>query len=99
MVGNIYLFKNFNVKDYRKEDKFRPIDKDIQIVFSNDMKIVALDESDVLIEQAVFDFYDLSDLKQLSKQTTYLTGMHVKFISSGIFIELLLSINFAYYYL
>lgn len=80
VVGNIYLFQNFTVKEYRKDDKFRPIHKDIQIVFSNDTKVVSLDESDVLIEQEVFDFYDISDLKQLSKQTTYLTGMDLKFV-------------------
>lgn len=46
----------------------------IQIVFSNDTKISELDEKDVCIENVVFDFYDLGDLKELSKQTTYLTG-------------------------
>lgn len=65
--GSVYLFKNFTLKDYKEDDKFRPLKKDIQIVFSNDIKIVNLDESDVFIEQCAFDFYDLGDLKQLSK--------------------------------
>ncbi|KAK1352358.1 hypothetical protein POM88_053297 [Heracleum sosnowskyi] len=38
-------------------------------------KISDLEESDVFIEQCVFDFYDLADLKQLSQQTTYLTDV------------------------
>ncbi|KAK1403413.1 hypothetical protein POM88_003018 [Heracleum sosnowskyi] len=74
-VGELYLFKNFTVKEYRPDDKFRCIHKDIQIVFSNDTRISDLEESDVFIEQCVFDFYDLADLKQLSQQTTYLTDV------------------------
>lgn len=74
VVGKIYLFKNFTVKDYKSDDKFRCIHKTIQIVFSNETKIIELQENNVFIENAVFDFYDLADLKQLSKQTTYLTG-------------------------
>lgn len=66
------------MKDYKADDKFRPLKKDFQIVFSNDTRIQDLDEGDVSIEHCVFDFYDLGDLKQLSKQTTYLTGMSSK---------------------
>ncbi|KAL8145731.1 hypothetical protein AgCh_003759 [Apium graveolens] len=76
-VGKVYLFKNFTIKDYKEEDKFRCILKDIQIVFSGDTKIIELKEKDVCIEQAVFDFYDLGDLKELSNQTTYLTETDV----------------------
>lgn len=78
VIGNIYLFKNFTVKEYKSVDKFRCVHKDIQIVFSNDTKVVHLEKTDVLIEHAVFDFYDLSDLIQLSNQTTYLTCMIFK---------------------
>lgn len=76
VVGNLYLFKNFSVKEYKDAEKFRCLHKDIQIVFSNDTKIVDLEESDVFIEKVVFDFFDLADLKILSKQTTYLTGIY-----------------------
>lgn len=66
-VGKVYLFKNFTVKEYKEEDKFWCILRDIQIVFSSDTKIVELDDNDVCIERAVFDFYDLGDLKDLSQ--------------------------------
>ncbi|KAK1397686.1 hypothetical protein POM88_007549 [Heracleum sosnowskyi] len=74
-VGTIYLFKNFTVREYKKEDRFRCIHKTIQIVFSRDTKIQELDETQVLIDKAAFDFYDIGDLKQLSQQTTYLTDV------------------------
>ncbi|KAK1393024.1 hypothetical protein POM88_012080 [Heracleum sosnowskyi] len=45
---------------------------DIQIIFSRETKISDLEESDVFIEKVAFDFYDLGDLEELSKQTTYL---------------------------
>lgn len=80
VVGNLYLFKNFTVKEYKPEDKFRCITKDLQIIFSNDTKIVDLEETDVFIEQVVFDFFELSDLKQLAKQTTYLAGTFLEYI-------------------
>ncbi|KAK1374595.1 hypothetical protein POM88_030788 [Heracleum sosnowskyi] len=74
-VGTIYLFKNFTVREYKKEDRFRCIHKTIQIVFSRDTKIQELDETQVLIDKAAFDFYDIGDLKQLSQHTTYLTDV------------------------
>lgn len=70
----MYLFKNFTVKDYKQTDKFRCLLKDIQVVFSSDTKIELLEESDIVIEHGVFDFYELGDLKNLTKQTTYLAG-------------------------
>ncbi|KAK1402285.1 hypothetical protein POM88_001890 [Heracleum sosnowskyi] len=74
-AGNIYLFKNFTVKEYKEEEKFRCILKDIQIIFSNETKISRLEENEVCIDKAGFDFYDLADLKELSTQTTYLTDV------------------------
>ncbi|KAK1358281.1 hypothetical protein POM88_051537 [Heracleum sosnowskyi] len=74
-LGTVYLFKNFTVREYKKEDRFRCIHKTIQIVFSRDTKIQELDETQVLIDKAAFDFYDIGDLKQLSQQTTYLTDV------------------------
>ncbi|XP_074365288.1 uncharacterized protein LOC141706427 [Apium graveolens] len=76
VVGNMYLFKNFTLKEYKPTDRFRCIHKDIQIIFSSDTKAIPLDDNDVIIEKVMFDFYDLSDLKQLSRQTTYLTGVY-----------------------
>ncbi|KAK1402266.1 hypothetical protein POM88_001871 [Heracleum sosnowskyi] len=74
-IGKIYLFENFTVKEYREEDKFRCIMKEIQIIFSSETKVSDLDESEVCIDRAGFDFYDIADLKELTKQTTYLTDV------------------------
>ncbi|XP_074371007.1 uncharacterized protein LOC141712101 [Apium graveolens] len=74
-VGSIYNFKNFTVREYKLDDKFRHLIKDIQIVFSNETKIPDMDENEMFIEQAVFDFYDLGELNNISKQTTYLTDV------------------------
>lgn len=38
-------------------------------------KINELDENEVSIERAVFDLYNVGDLKDLSQQTTYLIGI------------------------
>ena len=73
-IGELYLFKNFTVKDYKQDEKFRPVRKNWQIVFGNETKITKLDENEVAVDKAAFDFYDLADLKDLAFQTTYLTG-------------------------
>lgn len=62
--------------------------KDIQIVFSNDTKVIELDEKEVYIDNAAFEFYDLGDLKDLSKQSTYLTGKHFYLSSCDTYITL-----------
>ncbi|KAK1396662.1 hypothetical protein POM88_006525 [Heracleum sosnowskyi] len=49
--------------------------KEIQIIFSSETKVSDLDESEVCIDRAGFDFYDIADLKELTKQTTYLTDV------------------------
>lgn len=74
MVENMYLFKNFTVKEYKQTDKFRCLLKDIQVVFSTDSKIELLEGTDILIEHDVFDFYEMGDLKNLAKKITYLDG-------------------------
>ncbi|KAK1355059.1 hypothetical protein POM88_048315 [Heracleum sosnowskyi] len=40
-VGNICLIKDFIVQPYKQEDKFRPVQNDHQIIFSNDTKATA----------------------------------------------------------
>lgn len=62
------------MKDYKNDDKFRCIQKDIHIVLGDNTEIKPMDENEVSIEHAWFDFYDLADLKPLANQNTYLTG-------------------------
>uniref|UniRef100_A0A161ZWY5 Replication factor A C-terminal domain-containing protein n=1 Tax=Daucus carota subsp. sativus TaxID=79200 RepID=A0A161ZWY5_DAUCS len=74
-VGKVYLIENFTVSDYTSDDKFRCVRKEIQIVFDNQTKITPLEEKAVNIEKHVFDFFDLSDLKSLVNQQTYLADV------------------------
>ena len=75
-IGQIYLFENFTVKDYKADEKFRPVRKNWQIVLGQETKITSLDENEVAIDKAAFDFYDLADLKDLANQSTYLTSIY-----------------------
>ena len=75
-IGKIYLFNNFTAKDYKADEKFRPVHKTWQIVLGQETKITSLDENEVAIDKAAFDFYDLADLKDLANQSTYLTGTY-----------------------
>ncbi|KAL1812701.1 hypothetical protein ACET3Z_022766 [Daucus carota] len=74
-LGKIYLLENFTVKDYKIDEKFRCLRKDIQIVFGEETRITELQEQDISIEKTWFDFYDLAEIKPLSIQTTYLTDV------------------------
>ncbi|KAL1811187.1 hypothetical protein ACET3Z_021252 [Daucus carota] len=65
-IGELYLFKNFTIKDYKQDEKFRPVRKNWQIVFGSETKITKLDENEVAVDKAAFDFYDLADLKDLA---------------------------------
>lgn len=80
-VGKIYSIFNFMVKDYKPEDRFRCIENDRQIIFTSFTKVEELHDNDSLISDNVFDFYDLSDLKQIANKNIYLTGTtyHVTF--------------------
>ena len=73
-IGDIYLFENFTVKEYKPSDKFRPHRKPIQIPFDSEIVITPMQDNEVNIESCWFDFYDLADLEPLTKQTTYLAG-------------------------
>lgn len=62
------------MKVYRNEDKFRPLQKQIQIQFTSDTTVKKQEENQISIEKLCFDFYDFQDLKSLANQTTYLAG-------------------------
>ncbi|WOG81889.1 hypothetical protein DCAR_0101045 [Daucus carota subsp. sativus] len=69
-------FKNFNIllldnKDYKKTDKFRVVRRDNQLIFTTDTKIQQIEETAAQIATEIFDFYDLSELKNYMTETTY----------------------------
>ena len=73
-LGNLYLLKNFTVKMYTNEDKFRCLRSNYQIVFNEETELIHLEENVVKVENCCFDFYEIAELENLSKQNTYLTG-------------------------
>ena len=73
-VGRIFNIKNFTVQLYNQTDKFRFLRLDKQLVFSKDTNIQELADDGVNIPQEAFDFYDHSQLEELSNQTRFLAG-------------------------
>ncbi|KAL1826690.1 hypothetical protein ACET3Z_005102 [Daucus carota] len=64
-LGKIHSFSNFQVKEYRMDEKFRVVHNDTMLVLTNHTKIEQLMETDVVMEKNAFDYYDLADLKSL----------------------------------
>ncbi|KAL8124623.1 hypothetical protein AgCh_012318 [Apium graveolens] len=74
---NIILLDNmkFQVQRYKIYDKFRCLSSDVQLIFSSETRIKTIDDDENNIENNTFDFYDHSELYELSKQTTYLADV------------------------
>ena len=73
-VGKCYIIRKFVVQAYKPDDKFLCLANDVQLVFSKDTQIKEIQESTCTIENNAFDFYDHSELMELTKQTTHLAG-------------------------
>ena len=76
--GNLYIIKNFQVKDYTPTDKYRAVEMDKQIVFTTETKIKELAESEVFIPKNMFDLFEYSQLQNRAKQIVFLTGKKQK---------------------
>ncbi|WOG92585.1 hypothetical protein DCAR_0311858 [Daucus carota subsp. sativus] len=70
--GSVYIISEFTVKDYKKEDKFRCINSEKQIIFTKDTECIKIVEDDLLIPKNIFDFYDLAELKEIADSNIYL---------------------------
>ena len=77
IIGRVFSFKNFTVQSYAHSDKFRVLRNESQLVFSKDTVLQELADDGVTIPQDAFDFYDHSQLLELSNQTTYLAGNYI----------------------
>ncbi|WOH01103.1 hypothetical protein DCAR_0520484 [Daucus carota subsp. sativus] len=75
IIGRVFSFKNFTVQSYTQSDKFRVLRNESQLVFSKDTVLQELADDGVTIPQDAFDFYDHSQLLELSNQTTYLADV------------------------
>uniref|UniRef100_A0A165A0B4 Uncharacterized protein n=1 Tax=Daucus carota subsp. sativus TaxID=79200 RepID=A0A165A0B4_DAUCS len=74
-VGRVYSIKNFDVQIYKQTEKFRVLRNATQLVFNQDTICQQLADDGVTIPANAFDFYDHSQLEELSKQTTYLADV------------------------
>lgn len=72
--GSICIISEFTVKDYKKEDKFRCINSEKQIVFTKETECLKVVEDDGLIPLNIFDFYEISQLAEIADANVYLTG-------------------------
>nr|XP_017225017.1 PREDICTED: uncharacterized protein LOC108201236 [Daucus carota subsp. sativus] len=71
-VGRVFSIKQFMVQKYSHTEKFRVVRNESQLIFSKDTIIQEQADDGVTIPQEAFDFYDHSQLIELSNQTTYL---------------------------
>lgn len=76
--GNVYLIKNFQVKDYTDADKYRPVQMDKQIIFTADSKVKEVDQTTIFIPKNNFDLFEYGDLKPMTKKVLYLIGYITK---------------------
>lgn len=76
-VGKILKVSNFTVKEYRVDEKFRPINTEKQIFLTNYTQVESVECDDGMIAKDMFDFYDLSDLAGIANDNTYLTGNYL----------------------
>ncbi|KAK1384323.1 hypothetical protein POM88_022058 [Heracleum sosnowskyi] len=68
--GNVYIFQNFYVK-YYIQMAIRCLPNEKQITLTDNTRVTQKDD-DGLIEQNVFDLYDLSDAARLKKDDLFL---------------------------
>lgn len=76
--GNVYLIKNFQVKDYTDPNKYQPMQIDKHIIFTADSKVKEVDQTTIFIPKNSFDMFEYGDLKPMTKQVLYLTGYCTK---------------------
>ncbi|XP_074373959.1 uncharacterized protein LOC141714333 [Apium graveolens] len=71
-LGKMYVTSFFQVRDFTPEDKWRSVQLDRQIQFTNQTKTRELSESEYFIPNNMFDFYDFEEVRKLAKQNIYL---------------------------
>lgn len=75
-MGKMYAITNFQVKDYTEKDKWRCVNMDRQILFTNATKSRQIEDHEYFIAENMFDFFESAELKLLAKQNLYLAGVY-----------------------
>ncbi|KAL1831956.1 hypothetical protein ACET3Z_001607 [Daucus carota] len=68
-VGTVNIITGFTVQAYKDSDKFKIVQRAVQLIFSNDTKIQQVEDKGTKIPNEMFDFYDHSQVKDLADQT------------------------------
>ncbi|KAK1354041.1 hypothetical protein POM88_047297 [Heracleum sosnowskyi] len=71
-LGMVHIISNFQVKNYKTDEKYKCINYDRQVIFTHHTNIEQLTEDDPCIDTNAFDFYDLADLKDLANLNIFL---------------------------
>ncbi|WOH11283.1 hypothetical protein DCAR_0830764 [Daucus carota subsp. sativus] len=74
-LGNMYTITNFNVKTLTADDKWRTVNIDRQISFTNQTRAREIIENEYFIPQNTFDFYSFNELDALSNQKVLLADI------------------------
>ncbi|KAK1393410.1 hypothetical protein POM88_012466 [Heracleum sosnowskyi] len=71
-LGMVHIISNFQVKNYKTDEKYKCINYDRQVIFTHHTNIEQLTEDDPCIDTNAFDFYDLADVKNLANLNIFL---------------------------
>lgn len=74
-INKMYAITNFQVKDLTTDDKWRPVNMDRQIMFTNQTRAREIPENEYFIQNNMFDFFQMEELAKLTDQNLYLAGM------------------------
>lgn len=73
-MSNVCTITNFDVEQYKPDEKFRTILNEYRLIFGEDTKVKLLEEQDSTFPEDTFDFNDHADLMNIANQNVYLTG-------------------------
>ncbi|KAK1393414.1 hypothetical protein POM88_012470 [Heracleum sosnowskyi] len=71
-LGMVHIISNFQVKNYKPDEKYKCINYDRQVIFTHHTNIEQLTEDDPCIDTNAFDFYVLDDVKDLANLNIFL---------------------------
>lgn len=88
------MISNFTVKPYKTDDKYRPVQREDQLILSMETKIKEVKDKGEDFPTDSFGFYEHSELDELRKTTMYLIGMTLYFLQKMNYTNLFIYITF-----